>query len=54
MALVWVYSSQALAISSGLPDELVGHISGGGLEGVVEHLDIAKQPDSSFLCQVCL
>jgi len=35
---VWVYSSQALTILSGLPDLLIGLAGGLGQEGVFEHL----------------
>jgi hypothetical protein len=36
-AQVWVYSSQALTKSSGLPDLLVGHVSHGAHAGAFEH-----------------
>jgi hypothetical protein len=38
MAFVWVYSSQALTMPSGLPDQLVVLAGGVGQEGVVGHL----------------
>ncbi len=39
-AQVWVYSSQALAKLSDLPDQLLGHTNGYDHKGEVAHLDI--------------
>ncbi len=38
IAQLWVYSSQALAKLSNLPDALLVHADGRGHEGVVDHL----------------
>ncbi len=40
IAQVWVYSSQALAKLSNLPDPLLGHADGRGHDGAVEHLGV--------------
>ncbi len=40
IAQVWVYSSQALTMFSGLLDLLLGHAAGLGREGAVMHLGV--------------
>ena len=46
MAQVWVYSSLALTMLSGLPDLLLGYADGRGHEGAVEHLGVLAHLDS--------
>ena len=51
---VWVYSSQALAKPSGLPDLLFGQVGGRDREGVVKHLGVVENPDCLSVCRVSL
>ena len=50
MAQVWVYSSQALTMFSGLPDLLLGHADGFGREGAVPHLGVVAHLGSFIEC----
>jgi hypothetical protein len=49
-AQIWVYSSQALTKSLGVPDLLIGHAGGCSLESAVELLGVVVHLDHSVQC----